>query len=214
MGTFADNLWPNEGPHMEADMNRKAIASLGASALAWCVCAAVRAEDPLGMYLGGSIGQADLHLFDSSGDFYGSDDHFGWKAEFGMRPLPFLGGEVDYLDFGQTNSSLGPGSGVDEHSRGGALFGIAYLPMPGSFDVFGKAGLGRVQTTANGSFGCGDLPCNVVGLYRLDRTDTDFAYGAGAQVRVGSIALRGEYERISVGGLQPSLLSFGFSWLF
>jgi hypothetical protein len=46
------------------------------------------------------------------------------------------------------------------------------------------------------------------------RTNTGFAGGAGAQFKMGSFAVRGEYERFSAAGGNPSLLSVGVIWKF
>jgi hypothetical protein len=40
------------------------------------------------------------------------------------------------------------------------------------------------------------------------------AIGAGAQFKFGSMAMRGEYERFSAAGSNPSLFSLGLTWTF
>ena len=51
-------------------------------------------------------------------------------------------------------------------------------------------------------------------LFRLDRTNTSFAAGAGAQYKLGAFAVRAEYERFNAAGGNPSLISLGFTWTF
>jgi len=48
----------------------------------------------------------------------------------------------------------------------------------------------------------------------LDRTNTGFAAGAGAQFKLGSWAVRAEYERFNAAGANPSLVSLGVTWTF
>ena len=38
--------------------------------------------------------------------------------------------------------------------------------------------------------------------------------GAGAQVKLGPFALRGEYERFDAAGAHPSLWTIGATWTF
>lgn len=47
-----------------------------------------------------------------------------------------------------------------------------------------------------------------------NRTNTGFAGGAGTQFKIGSFAVRGEYERFNAAGGNPSLLSLGITWRF
>jgi hypothetical protein len=48
----------------------------------------------------------------------------------------------------------------------------------------------------------------------VNRSDTSFAAGVGAQVKFGSLALRAEYERFDAAGENPSLVSLGLTWSF
>jgi OmpA-OmpF porin, OOP family len=47
-----------------------------------------------------------------------------------------------------------------------------------------------------------------------EREGTDPTYGAGAQVRVGSFALRFEYERFNFDDDATDLVSVGFTYTF
>jgi len=101
---------------------------------------------------------------------------------------------------------------ADASAKGAALFGVGYLPLPLPLvDVYGKLGLARLDRKANGGFcgvdGCGEL-------FRLNRQETRFAWGTGAQMRVSQLALRVEYERISASGGDPDLVSIGANWQF
>ena len=41
---------------------------------------------------------------------------------------------------------------------------------------------------------------------------TNFAYGAGVQGKIGSLAIRAEYERIGGSSANPDLISLGVTW--
>ncbi len=44
--------------------------------------------------------------------------------------------------------------------------------------------------------------------------NTNFAYGAGLQGKIGALAIRAEYERISASGGNPDIISLGVTWTF
>jgi len=105
---------------------------------------------------------------------------------------------------------------------GEAVFAVGHLPIPlPMLDFYGKLGAAHLHTTVNAS-NLGYLPCVRVcsalawkpGVYRLDITNTDFAYGAGVQLEIGHVGVRLEYERVSVKSGNPDLLSLGSTWTF
>jgi hypothetical protein len=173
------------------------------------------AKDELGLYLGGAVGQSRVEA-DGSGFNAASfkENHSAFKVMAGLRPISMIGGELEYMDFGHPSGSLG-GHTADATMKGAAAFGVLYLPVP-VIDVFAKVGLARLRSTLNGVTSpppaCGS-PC-VLSLFQLNRADTELAAGAGVQFKIGSAALRGEYERFKAAGGNPGLLSLGFTWAF
>jgi hypothetical protein len=111
----------------------------------------------------------------------------------GVRPISLLGAEVDYMDFGHPGGSLN-GAPASATLKGAAAFGLLYLPVP-VIDIYAKAGLARLQSSLGGVSAVQPacVPC-ALSLFRLDRTNTHFAAGAGAQYKLGAFALRAEYE--------------------
>jgi opacity protein-like surface antigen len=192
--------------------------SILAALAAASVCEVARAEDPLGFYFGGGVGQSDVRLDHSPSDnFFGFDsNHFGWKVLFGLRPIAPLGAEVEYTDYGDVSFNE-PGAVAEARERSGAVYGVGYLPIGGPFlDLYGKAGLAWLRTNASGSVG----PCPIVPQsscsFRFDRSDSRFAYGAGVQVHVPgtNVSVRGEYQRIDSSLGDPALLSLGVTFRF
>ena len=190
------------------------IAALAAAS----VCSFARAEEPLGVYFGGGIGQSDVRLDHSPSDnFFGFDsNHFGWKVLFGLRPIAPLGAEVEYTDYGDV-SFAEPGTSAKAHERSGAVYGLGYLPLGGPFfDLYGKAGVAWLRTNASGNVGpCAILPQSNC-VFGFDRTDARFAYGAGVQVHLPgtNVRVRGEYQRVDSSLGDPSLLSVGVTFSF
>jgi opacity protein-like surface antigen len=172
------------------------------------------AADLLGLYVGGAVGQSQVEAnVPSVGDF--KENHSAFKVIAGIRPISLIGAELSYIDFGHPNGNINS-SPSDVSEKGADAFGVLYLPVP-VVDVFVKAGLARLQSTANGvRAGVGACPINFpnCALVRLDRTNTSFAAGAGAQFKLGPWAVRAEYERFNAAGANPSLVSLGVTWTF
>jgi opacity protein-like surface antigen len=186
--------------------------------------------NPLGVYIGAGLGRATLNdaQFDQYGDFFHHFDGqpLGWNAVVGIRPIPFLGAEAEYIDFGSTHAGAGPAYlangysqqflGGDVHDRAAAVFAVGYLPVPIPWiEPFGKLGFGQVWQ--HSSFG-GNY--NQQQIYGSETTHpSGAAYGGGLQFHFQQLAVRAQYERISgnrsFGGWDnPSLLSVGVNWTF
>jgi opacity protein-like surface antigen len=140
----------------------------------------------------------------------------------GVRPIPLLGAELAYVDFGHPHQALSTGvvGSADVRMKGSAAFGILYLPVP-VVDIYLKGGLSRIQTSANvtgiqlglGACAFGFTDCGHITTHN-SATDTHFAAGAGAQFKLGSWALRAEYQRFTAAGENPSLAIVGVTWTF
>jgi len=187
-------------------------AGVAALALLLLPLPEARAADPPGLYLGGAFGQARVAAsLPNAAQF--REDHSAFKVMAGLRPIPVLGAEIAYVDFGHPDrlAGLGPPGWSDVSMKGAAAFGMFYLPVP-LVDVYAKGGFARLQSTANVN------PCpaciNPVAFPPLRRTNTSWAAGAGAQFKLASVAVRAEYERFNAAGGAPYLLSVGVSCTF
>jgi Outer membrane protein beta-barrel domain len=183
------------------------------------VSAAAIAADPLGLYLGGSLGNADVRSTYPDAPLASAGTDPGWKIFIGARPISFVGIELAYMDFGHATVPLPPPNfavfytGANSRQRAATAFGVGYLPLPVPFlDLYGKAGIARLETRdqVEGALGFANGAFNVSQTY----WSSDFAYGVGLQARFGQFALRAEYERINASGGDPSLSSVGALWRF
>jgi opacity protein-like surface antigen len=195
-----------------------AVGACGASATAF-------ADNPVGFYLGAGVGQSTIRSDDPAyGEpGYFNDHHTAWKAIAGVRPIPMVGAEYEYIDFGQPGTHHGYFDanyyGTDSHPRASALFAVGYLPLPiPLFDIYGKAGVARLQTDINTIVGPNCSPNQVCPQYvsfsRHDTTDTKFAYGVGLQSKYWGVSFRAEYERISSQYGDPDALTLSATWTF
>jgi hypothetical protein len=214
------------------------LARLAATAGFLCLLVSIgaRAANPLGLYIGAGGGAAHLRLDEheynvtcgphpfSATCF--DETQFGWTVFAGVQPLPFLGAELQYLDFGHGSRSVEFGETDSQHARALAIFGTGTLSLP-FVDLYAKAGVGRLQQTTSSvedrsltdPMGCLDSihlgfdVCRVVGSH-TDSTHARFGGGVGAQFKWSSLALRGEYVRFSVPHGDPDLLSLSILWKF
>jgi opacity protein-like surface antigen len=186
-------------------------------------CAQAFAANPLGLYVGGGVGRADVEVDRLGSVPLGFDkQHVGWKLLIGVRPISIVGAEFEYIDFGHPSTVIG-NANSDAMARGPAVFALGYLPLPlPLLDVYGKLGLARLQTTATASLVVPlGAPCTsnnpipfTCGPEKLDRTDNHFAWGAGTQIKLPHFAVRAEYERFSTSVGNPDFLSVGMTWSF
>ncbi|NJO13352.1 MAG: porin family protein [Gammaproteobacteria bacterium] len=89
-----------------------------------------------GVYLGGSIGRANVDVDEDLGFELDSDDN-GFKAIVGIRPLDFLGFELNYVDLGNPQDTVG-GFDIEADTSGIDAFVVGFLPLP-FMDLFAKA---------------------------------------------------------------------------
>ena len=181
------------------------LSILGAIAAIALSSASARADDAIGLYAGAAAGQANVQASDShfSGDSF-KENHSAFKVVVGVRPLPFVGGEIEYIHFGHPNGDL-DNQPADVNMRGAAGFAVFYLPIP-VVNLYGKIGLARMQSTLHET--------NNGDLFRFDRTNTDIAGGVGLQAKFGPLAIRAEGEVFTAAGAHPRLLSLGATWTF
>jgi OmpA-OmpF porin, OOP family len=195
--------------------------------MAVCACAAstsALADDPVGFYLGAGVGYSTVRSDDPAYGLpgYFNDHQTAWKVIAGIRPIPVVGAEAEYIDFGHPDHDFGASGyanyGLDSHPRAAALFGVGYLPLPVPFfDVFAKAGIARLQTdvtTVVGSCTPSSTCVNEPVFYRQNQTDNRFAYGVGLQSKAWGFAFRAEYERISSQFGDPDALTVSATWTF
>lgn len=198
-------------------MNRD-WAVVGILSAALLFSGACAAAEPLGVYVGAAGGQATVRVHAGIFDLDRHDT--GWKVLLGVRPLPFIGAELEYTDFGQPSAvNRGVCCEFDLQARQQATsaFAVGYLPL-GHFDLYAKAGVSRLHTTYSERFQCFAPFATCIRapdpIAQGTSTDNHFGYGAGGQFRMGLWSIRAEYERIRASTGDPQLLSLGVSLNF
>lgn len=172
---------------------RKAIL---ATALLLASTASMAADN--GIYIGASLGKADVDLDEDSIGLDLDGDDTGFKIIAGIRPLDWFGIEASYVNFGEVKQ--GP---LSIESDGITGFGVFFLPV-GPVDVFAKGGVISFDS---------DIKFQNVGNLRSD--GTDFAYGVGVQFRLLSLGIRAEYEKFEIDDTDDAnMLSIGVTYTF
>lgn len=162
-----------------------------------------------GFYVGGGVTRTSMDtgsdFVQAAPDFSIDDDDNGYKIIAGMRPLDWFAVEANYVDFGSVTAGDTALNGEFELT-GIDVFAVGFLAAP-FIDLYGKVGAIRW-----------DADSRIAGS-GLDFSDsdsgTDFAYGAGVQASLGSLAGRLEYERFEVDGTEEvAMITLGVTFTF
>lgn len=173
--------------------------------------AAAHGDDAFLVYVGGAAGRSQVDV----NSLNASAHDTAWKVLVGVRAIDYVGGEVAYVDLGRPRTTTASGE-LASRATGPAVFGVAYLPLPTpNFDLYAKAGLANLQQRATVTLSNGTGACAPgIGCDGFNRTESEFAWGAGAQLKAGPIAVRVEYEQFRASGGDLSLGSVNFLWNF
>src|ERR1700683_96778 len=126
---------------------RNAILLVGFTLFGAAASASAIADDllglynPLGFYVGGDVGRTDVNetQFDRYGDYFRHVDGppLGGDAVVALRPIPVVGAEAEYIDFGNTRLGAGPpflvgGAtqqflGGEAHDRAAGVFSLCFF---------------------------------------------------------------------------------------
>lgn len=193
-------------------MNRTTLAL--ATAAASLSLTAPSAHAQTGFYVGGGIGLSDQRVLPTVA-FAGfpppmaedSGQDFAWKAFAGINlDVPFinLALEGGYVDLGSPAVSAANVNEVNANTTGFDAFAIGAIDT-GPISVFGKVGVI-----------VWDLDISTQPLMAdLGESGANFAGGAGAQLRLGKIQVRGEVEYFAIDELDDSFLfSASLIWQF
>jgi len=175
-----------------------------------------------GFYAGAGVGESTVRSdygFDPDNPLGSHPHHTAYQLMAGIRPLPFIGAEAEYIDFGHGDLD-GQDSNADSHPKAGILSAVGYLPLP-FIDVFARAGVARLETNIN-SYADGACTGNDVAggcgpplLTRQHAWQTKAAYGGGVQAHFfESLAVRGEYQRINSVYGDPDAFMIIATWTF
>lgn len=157
------------------------------------------------VYVGAEIGHSDHTYIESSGS---TEQATAWKVLVGLHELRFLATEIECIDYGSASFTA---SGADQvfgisllkgpvtgtvRTRGYGVRELGVLPAGRYFDFFAGAGwqYERAALTQSGT----NILCASGTSCILTESETRgafaFAYGAGVEVKLASLALRAEYE--------------------
>jgi len=163
-----------------------------------------------GIYFGGGMVRSSI---DANGNAIAEtltntdldDDDNGFKVIAGIRPLDWFAAEVNYIDFGEITIG-NPTTNAEYALQGIDAFALVLFGPP-FLDFYGKLGVISWQSDSRSTI-------NAVRT-AVDEDGFDLAYGAGVQVRFGSIAARLEYERFDIETTdEASALTLGLTWTF
>ena len=158
-----------------------------------------------GIYLGASLGQSSVQFDDNIG---GQNLNFdasatGFKAIAGWRFLDWVAVEANYVDLGSGDDNV-HFQRIESDVNGVALSAVGFVPI-GPVDLFAR--VGAVNWNA-------DRDAPNLGVSSSE-DGTDLTYGVGAQFRVWSLSIRGEYEVFDISNADTvDMFSIGVTWTF
>ena len=150
-----------------------------------------------GIYLGASVGESGVDV--NSLDF--NANATGYKVIAGWRFLDWLSVEGNYIDFG-TSKDMVMGDEIKSSADGLTLSAVGFLPL-GPVDLLARVGAISWNSHLSSS-----------GIGNFGDNGTDLTYGVGAQFRIWSLSLRGEYEIFDLPGKNVDMFSLGVTWTF
>ena len=172
-----------------------------ASAMTLAFLAIPALADESGTYIGISTGQMNVRDRDELSGFRIDSDDNAFKAILGWR-ANFLAFELNYVDFGQPTQTLF-GRQVQLEAQGIDAFVILSKRIA-LLDLYAKVGA-LVW----------DAEASVEGLGSAKKDGSDFAFGGGAQLIFGALAIRAEYEQFMIKDIDDmNLVSVGLTWQF
>ena len=180
-------------------MRKTIIAAALAASFSLLSLPALSADN--GIYLGASVGQSSVEFDDNIG---GQNLNFdasatGFKAIAGWRFIDWRAGEANHVKLGSVADN-----GIETDVNGVSLSAVGFVPV-GPVDLFAR--VGAVKWNA-------DFDAPNLGVSESD-DGTDLTYGVGAQFRVWSLSIRGEYEVFDISDADTvDMFSIGVTWTF
>jgi opacity protein-like surface antigen len=163
-----------------------------------------------GLYFGAAHGEAETRHKVGLGSLFDEQDQT-FKIMGGYRPVDWFAVESSYFDLGEVTlyRSVPDLSPFRLEQKGYDVFAVFFVDVA-NVDLFAKAG---------GVWSRADLTTSTIaGPSSSVDQDTDFAWGAGAQIRFRKLAARIEYERLEISNgnsfKPPKVVSVGVTWTF
>jgi OmpA-OmpF porin, OOP family len=200
---------------------RRSLALISAMAgmLAAGWCADLSASD-LELYAGASFVQTrfdhDWDLSSNASIRNVDDEDQGYKLLVGWRPLRWFALEASYTDLGGASSNTNVvcvaaigfpcPTELSADVRSTQIAALGLWPV-GDFDLFARLGANYWDADAK-------IADGAVTIVRSSEDDVDVVYGGGAQYRYERLALRLEYESITLGDSDADVVSLGVTYSF
>ncbi|MGH8669669.1 MAG: porin family protein [Burkholderiales bacterium] len=166
------------------------VAMLGAAAMAVSAGAMAQQADT-GLYLGASIGQADLEI----------DKDTAWKIFGGYQLNRTFAVELGYTNLGEASETV-LGVPATAEATAWEVIGVAKFPVANQFSVYGLAGIAMVEAEGR------------AGGITVSDDSTELTFGVGAQYDVSrNLGVRAQWQRYGADE-DIDVISLGVVWKF
>lgn len=171
-------------------------ASLLTAVMLACGSTAAVADENVGLFVGGGVGQFGLEfddIDDAAGDFDFDESDTAFKLFAGWRFNPYISAELAYMNLGNPSDAFDDGVNtgeIDTDVSGFAPYLVGTLPL-GMFELYARVGYLFYDVDVDVNFGSGSFGSSDSG--------EAFAYGVGAGIVVlDHLNFRLEYEKYEI----------------
>ena len=205
---------------------RRSLALISAAAglltAGWCadLSASDLSASDWGFYAGASFVQTkfdhDWRMSSNASILNVDDEDQGYKVLLGWRPVRWFALEASHTDLGGASSNTSVvcvaaigfpcPTELSADVRSTQIAALGLWPV-GDFDLFARVGANYWDADAKIADGS-------VTIARSSEDDVDVVYGGGAQYRYERLALRLEYESITLGDSDADAVSLGVTYSF
>lgn len=145
-----------------------------------------------------------------------------WRVGVGYQFLPVLSGEVEYLYLGKPRATLagtvdGPEGAAGTSSLREDAFGVsAVVQLPGMFSPYLRVGALRWSSSNTISGTIGSPTVLTTGTIKYSDNGVSAYGGIGVQYNIpaAGVGVRAEWDRLSVAGAAPNLLTLSVVYKF
>lgn len=114
------------------------------------------------------------------------------RGAVGTQITPMWGAEVSYGSYGKESAGTVFGTSIDWQASGLQVSGTGTFPLGNAFSLIGKLGIARTDIK---------LTANCAGCSSISETNTNLAFGIGAQYDFNqNAAIRAQYEDLGTVG--------------
>ena len=172
---------------------------------------------PFGWYAEGNVGSSRVSSVSYGSGISLDTSGFGWSFNVGYKFIPYFAGEIGYTNYAQVDGKFNDTKVAKGNYHSYDIAGKAIYPISDTgFSIFGKLGVGRVQsniTESNAPF----VAANGLAISTGSRSASGLYYGLGGEYYfMPNVAANVQWARINGSSTTGNLdlYSIGIGYVF